>query len=299
MQVLYALSRDKELDCGAGLKRYRQVIDKSFELYLFNLLVLYKIAAYSKKDLARRRAKLRPTEKDQRFTAKLAKNPIAESFEQSEELQRLFKKYALEGRIDSDTVRSIYIEFAKTDDYNEYLDQESKDADHRKAWLGLYKFCLSNELFEEMMLDQYPSWIDDKSLVVGAMKRTVKALPAEGAFYAEHEPTEETVTEFGEELLKRVCEGEEALLERIRPSLENWDSERVAVIDMILLKMALCELTGFNTIPTKVTLNEFVEISKMYSTDKSKDFINGILDRLMKQLEQEGLIKKDGRGLTE
>ena len=85
----------------------------------------------------------------------------------------------------------------------------------------------------------------------------------------------------------------------IEPSLKNWDADRVAVIDMIILKMALVELMSFPTIPTKVTLNEFVEIAKKYSTEKSKDFINGILDRLMKQLEKEGKIKKEGRGLIE
>ena len=83
------------------------------------------------------------------------------------------------------------------------------------------------------------------------------------------------------------------------PTLKNWDVDRVAIIDMILLKMALSELMIFPTIPTKVTLNEFVEISKMYSTEKSKDFINGILDRLMKKLNKEGKIKKEGRGLLE
>ena len=81
--------------------------------------------------------------------------------------------------------------------------------------------------------------------------------------------------------------------------MKNWDAERVAVIDMILLKMAVCELVSFPTIPTKVTLNEFVEISKMYSTDKSKDFINGILDRLLKKLEKEGKVTKEGRGLIQ
>jgi len=89
------------------------------------------------------------------------------------------------------------------------------------------------------------------------------------------------------------------LLGIIEPTLKNWDADRVAIIDMVLLKMALSELTSFPTIPTKVTLNEFVEISKLYSTDKSKDFINGILDRLMKKLNKEGKIQKEGRGLKE
>ncbi|MFM8486338.1 MAG: transcription antitermination protein NusB, partial [Bacteroidota bacterium] len=78
-----------------------------------------------------------------------------------------------------------------------------------------------------------------------------------------------------------------------------WDAERVAILDMVMLKMALCELLHFPTIPTKVTINEFVEISKIYSTEKSREFINGILDRLMKELSDQGRIVKEGRGLLE
>ena len=99
-------------------------------------------------------------------------------------------------------------------------------------------------------------------------------------------------------MIRKVHENDEEYLEVIEPNLKNWDADRVAALDMILLKMAICELMIFPTIPTKVTLNEFVEIAKVYSTDKSKDFINGILDRMMKKLEKDGKINKQGRGLN-
>ncbi len=127
----------------------------------------------------------------------------------------------------------------------------------------------------------------------------MKALPTETDFFEEYRPNAETVEEFGVVLLDNVSNRDKELLELIEPTLKNWDADRVAIIDMILLKMALCELMNFPTIPTKVTLNEFVEISKLYSTDKSKDFINGILDRLMKKLAKDGKIEKEGRGLIE
>jgi N utilization substance protein B len=150
-----------------------------------------------------------------------------------------------------------------------------------------------------MCEDRYTNWDDDESLVVGAMKKTVKAFPLKDNFYQEFEPSDMTVREFGEELLRKTCREDSALLAEIEPALQNWDVERVAALDMIMLKMALCELLHFPTIPTKVTLNEFVEISKVYSTDKSKEFINGILDRLMKKLLEENKIVKEGRGLIE
>ncbi|NJN34227.1 MAG: transcription antitermination factor NusB, partial [Saprospiraceae bacterium] len=105
--------------------------------------------------------------------------------------------------------------------------------------------------------------------------------------------------QFGEELLTKTYKNDEELLNEIEPMLKNWDAERVATLDMILMKMALAELLYFPTIPTKVTINEYVDLSKMYSTDKSKDFVNGIMDRLMKKLKEMGGIVKEGRGLVE
>ncbi|MCY7328718.1 MAG: transcription antitermination factor NusB, partial [Saprospiraceae bacterium] len=165
--------------------------------------------------------------------------------------------------------------------------------------LEMYRFLINHDVFVEMTEDRFNNWQDDESLVVGAMKKTLKAMPLGAEFYKEFEPSDETVREFGEELLRKTCQEDVALLEHIEPTLKNWDAERVAVLDMIMLKMALSELLYFPTIPTKVTLNEFVEISKVYSTDKSKDFINGILDRLMKKLLKEEKIVKEGRGLIE
>jgi N utilization substance protein B len=300
MQVLYAMNRDQDMSYTNALNLYQLNIKHSFELYLLNLLQLLKIAEYSKADLKRKRSKLRPTEKDLRFTPKLFDNPLTHSLESNYGLKSLFTRHKIGAKLTEDNTRSLYVEFSKTEDYQNYLDQkESSAEDHKKALLSLYRFCVGNELFSDIIEDHYMSWIDDRSLVVGAMKKTLKALPADGDFFKDYMPPDETVKDFGEVLLKKVNADDANLSEIIEPTLKNWDAERVAVIDMILLKMAVCELISFPTIPTKVTLNEFVEISKLYSTDKSKDFINGILDRLMKKLEKEGKIVKEGRGLIE
>ncbi len=300
MQMLYSQSRDKSLQYNELLKRYRQKINASYQLYLFNLLQLTRIAEYSKEDKARKTAKLLPSDEDRRFTAKLAENPLIRSLTHNEGLKTLFHHYQLPEMINEDDIRLLYLEFAKTEEYRAYLSNpKASDEDHREALLDLYKLCANSETFNDLQEDKFPQWVDDKSLIVGAMKKTIKALPMGPHFFEEYKPTYETTTEFGEALLREVSTTDEDLLQLIEPTLKNWDVDRVAIIDMILLKMALCELMNFRTIPSKVTLNEFVEISKLYSTDKSKDFINGILDRLMKKLVQEGKIKKEGRGLME
>ena len=300
MQVLYAKSQDKDLKFSEALRAYRNGIRQSYELYLLNLLQFMSVVEVAKKDAAIKSNKLRPTKDDLSFQPKLFSNPLSQSFFNNEGLQRYFNAYKVTEKIKADDARKLYNDFRKTEAYQAYLNNKNcTDKEHLEILLNLYKWLSTNELYDENLEDHYLSWTDDKSLIVGAMKKTLKALPAEDEFYKEYLPDEEATVEFGETLLKKVNDDDVKLLAIIEPSLNNWDAERVAVIDMILLKMAIAELISFNSIPTKVTLNEFVEISKLYSTDKSKDFINGILDRLMKQLEKDGLIKKEGRGLVD
>lgn len=300
MQILYAMSRDSKLACEHSLKQYRLSIKASFGLYLFSLYFLIRIAQYAKLDAEKRQGKLLPSDEDFGFVAKLADNKLMKSLLQHAELSKYFARLQFDSLLDEDAIRNIYNDYAKSEAYKIYVyGPDDSDEAHRSILLDLHKFCVASENYVEILEDQFPNWIDDKSLIVGSIKKTLKALPAEFDFLEAYEPTDDTVVEFGEELLTRVCTGNDALLAIIEPTLKNWDADRVAIIDMILLKMAVSELMSFKTIPTKVTLNEFVEISKLYSTEKSKEFINGILDRLMKQLEKEGKIEKAGRGLLD
>lgn len=300
MQVLYAKNQDKQLKFSEALRSYREGLRHSYELYLFNLLQFLKVVEVAKKDATNKSAKLRPTKQDLAFRPKLFSNPLSQSFFQNEGLEKYFSAYKINEKVKLDDCRKLYYDYRKTDAYKEYVaNPECTNKEHQAILLDLFKWLSANELFNENIEDHYLSWTDDKSLVVGAMKKTLKALPVADEFFKDYLPDSEATVDFGETLLKKVNDEDAKLLAIIEPSLNNWDAERVAVIDMILLKMAIAELTNFPTIPTKVTLNEFVEISKLYSTDKSKDFINGILDRLMKQMDKDGLINKEGRGLKE
>lgn len=297
--MLYTMSRDKELTYKEALSRYDNGIEESYVLFLFNLNYLVKVARYSLKDADRRLAKHLPTEEDKTFTPKIFNNETVQSIATHVGFNDIVEKLKFEESVDQDTVRKVYVSFSKTPEYQAYLDKECTEKDDRDMLLSLFKHCINHELFNEAIEDRYATWVDDKSLVIGTIKKTIKGLPEQKDFVKIYKPTEETTKEFGEALFENVIEQNKELLEIIEPALNNWDADRVAIIDMILLKMALSEFMIFPSIPTKVTLNEFVEISKMYSTDKSKDFINGILDRLMKVLKKDGRITKEGRGLVE
>ncbi|MBP7272359.1 MAG: transcription antitermination factor NusB [Saprospiraceae bacterium] len=300
MQVLYAVSRDSELTLADAHKRYKDSVRAAIKLYMFNLLYLSKSAEYSIKDAERRKAKHLPSAEDKAFSPKLYRNPLADSLTRNTKVAAYYKHDDMEVLINEDIIRRLYTEFAKTDEYREFvMTARPVDEHYIDMWLELYKVLLRDEAFNELLEDAYPNWIDDESLIIGAVKKTLKSMPLQENFYEAYLPSDEAVREFGEALLEKVITLDKELTEIIEPMLQNWDADRVAIIDMILLKMAVGELTAFPTIPTKVTLNEYVEIAKLYSTDKSQEFINGILDRLMKKLQADGDIAKIGRGLVE
>ncbi len=199
--------------------------------------------------------------------------------------------------MDEDVLKKIYSEFSKLEWYKSYSDKNSEQKNHLETLLELYRYLRKDTLFNEIVEDQLYNWEDDDSLIIGAIKKTLKSLPAPDDFYKEYMVTESETLAFGRSLLHYAIENDEDYSAIIKPTLKNWDSDRVAIIDMILIKMAITEFLNFESIPTNATLNEYVELSKLYSTPKSKEFINGVLDRIMKDLQEKNLIKKSGRGL--
>ena len=300
MQLLYALRSDESLTTQDVVRRYQEYVQKTFEFYLLNVQYFVAVAEYAKKDGEIRKAKLRPLPEDEIFKPKLAENQLFKSLSQDKGINNLISKHGIKELIKDDHVKRMYNEFAKTDEYRKYLlKKDSDEQDNAEMLLALYRFLVASESFNEDMEDTYFSWEDDKSLVIGAMKKTIKALPVKEGFYEEFLPDEEVTKDFGEFLLKTACVKDKEIAKIIEPNLRNWDADRVATLDMVCIKMGITEFLECKTIPTKVTLNEYVEITKVFSTDKSKDFVNGILDRILKKLQKDELIVKEGRGLLD
>ena len=300
MQLLYSLSSDEKLTPSVLTQLYKRGVDKSFELLLFTLYLLMRISRIALEEEEKRKKKLLPKEEDRKFTPKLYENELIASLEASDILSKTIDKKGFSTKVDADVLREIYRKFSKTEEYRNYLNSKSDTKAHMKALLDLFRFLRNNDIFTELLEDNYSNFEDEKSLIVGAVKRVLKELPdSEGDVLSSHYPDDETWKEFGLNLLELTVEKDHEITELINPVLENWDAERLATLDMILLKMALCEMLHFPSIPTKVTINEYLEVAKNYSTAKSKDFINGILDKLLTNLTASGKIVKKGRGLVD
>lgn len=300
MQALYAQSRDESLSDKDVVRLYWKKIDDSFELLLFSLYNLVQIARIATDDHEKRKTKHLPSEMDKKFAPKLWTNSMIQAIEKNKTIQSKFEKLGFASSVDKDHFRTIYFEFAKEEIYNQYIISETDKEADLEMLLELFRFCRRNEIFNEIIEDQFANWEDDKSIIIGTIKKVLKDLPSENEnFIMEHFPDDETIKEYGEFLLLETIKEEKVLLTLIEPVLQNWDADRVAILDMIMIKMAICEFIHCPTIPTKVTLNEYVELAKNYSTSKSKEFVNGILDRLLNDLIAKGKIVKEGRGLVE
>ncbi len=299
MKMLYAMGRDESLNLKSAVAAYNSSVQATYDLYMLTMYAFTKICRVSTEDEENRKKKYIPSDIDKIFTAKLYENPIITYVDKSAYMSKKAEKLYFQNAVTADFVRKVYADFSKEDAYTEYIKSEDTLENHLNLLLELFRFCRKNEYFNDVLEESYINWIDDKSLVIGTVKKTLKALPTDLNIFEEHLPDPEIVDDFGKTLLELTCEEDDELLDYIKPVLENWDHERLAIIDMILIKMALIEFMNFKTIPVKVSLNEYVEISKIYSTPKSKEFVNGILDKLLKKLQADNKILKEGRGLVD
>jgi len=233
MQLLYSNNNGAPAQ-DAVLRRYDDQIQQSYKLYLFNLATTAQVSDFAQIDKQNRVAKLLPSDADINFYPKLALNELTASITTSEDFSKELLTYDVDTKIDESTIKSVYNEFVKKDAYKTYQDNaETKKEDDKAVLLALFKHCLGNAIFEDLVDDRFTNWEDDKSLVVGAVKRTIKALPLEEKTYLQFKPNDETTKEFGYTLLKTVLDEDKKLLDIIEPNLKNWDADRVAIIDMI------------------------------------------------------------------
>lgn len=203
---------------------------------------------------------------------------------------------------DRQEMNRLYREDVRNDEeVKAYLKNETPGfEDDRQIALHIFKKAFKDKnvatIFEEVDI----KWTENRSIVKSMVLKTLKsAEEGKDIVLMEISPNWEEDKEFFQTLFERSVAEDKDLEEILTDKIKNWDIERIAALDKIILKMAICELIHFPSIPVKVTINEYIEISKLYSTPKSKQFINGILDKVAAELTQKGVIKKSGRGLID
>lgn len=304
LQILYAYFQTEDRDAHRSEKELMRSIDKMYELYLFYLLIFEEQINFAERRIEERQHKVRPTKEDLNPNRKFADNRIFKHFALNVDLKRNseFHKINWVGAVENDLMKKLFLYLTETELYTNYMQsgQNSFDDDRQFA-LALFKTEIANfELLHDFFENKSIYWLDDIDLVCSMVLKTIKLVPENGdintpilTLYKD----EEDERQFTETLFRQTVKDDDKNDKLIQQLTENWELDRIAKMDIILLKMALAEFTAMTSVPKKVTLNEYIEISKFYSTPKSQVFINGILDKAVELLDKDGKVKKTGRGL--
>src|SRR5690606_11905154 len=265
-------------------------LNRSLNLFTTMVRYLQNVAMYSEKDASQRSSKFLPTSEDKSVNTKISKNHWVQKINQNANYNQRLEKEHLKEHVDNDLVKKIYQQLIKTEPYKKYIATETgtktEDWQFMKSiWLD---FFVNHESVQEQFEEDLEGWEDDKEMIEMLMDN----LFTQNYKVKFDQPISEDKRQFAEGLLQTTVDKRAYLTQLIQPKLQNWDAERVAIVDLILLKMGVCELLYFPTIPTKVTINEYIELAKNYSTPQSGQFVNGVLDNLLKDFDQQGLINK-------
>jgi len=297
MQTLYVLAiaepGEQEISKKAGSQLLDDKLNRSLDLFIVSILYTLRVAQHAQIDAQQRSSKYLPSEEDMNVSTKIMENEFLQTIQANKSFHERVKDAHLEQFIDAEWVKKIYQKFIKTDEYKQYIAAAGRDAGTERDIIQVLweKEILGNEELQEYFNEELPGWEDDKEMIVMLMSNFFRSTSKVN--FMNLISTEKR--EYAHDLLHTVMDKDEYCMELINPKLKNWDTERVALIDLFLLRMGVCEFLYFPTIPTKVTINEYIEIAKQYSTPQSGQFVNGVLDNILKDLLKEDKINKQER----
>jgi len=302
MQVLYTHELEQGTDLQGLLTNLDSLLAKSEELYYLILLYIIDMTQFVESYADKRASKMLATNEDKNVDISLAQNPIILHLKNSAEFQTYMKRIKISTLVNPIEVKELFDTLVQKEKYQEYTRLKDKTMEQHKAILVyvLKKIIDDSEDLFHQLDDHFINLSDDFHTVIFLLQKAVEDFnPNSKDNFIFRVANDEEDVRFSKEILELTYIHEEEIKQLIAPKLKNWDIDRIAVMDMVLLKMSLCELKYFPYIPTKVSINEYIEISKQYSTPKSKDFLNGVLDKLMHEMKDNGSIIKKGRGLLE
>jgi len=301
MQVLYSYQQSEVKDLSFFEKQLLKHVDKVYEQYLFLLLLLIRLARHAEDDARERAAKYIPTGDDLNVNTRIASNPFILHLEENPQFLQAVKNRKVFIPNEQELVRTLFRELVATPEYAVYCLGEDTSFESERGFIAVVFRQVVNRsaILEQTLEEQDINWPVNKDVVRSMVKKTLKTYLPENPWLSPISQNWPEDKDFIVTLLRQTVQHDAEFQRYIAAKTENWDVERIAVMDIILMKMTLCELLKFPDIPVKVSINEYIEISKEFSTPKSKIFINGILDKILFELRKEKKIIKSGRGLIE
>lgn len=291
MQTLYSIEAGNlEPDPQKAVRALDRLIDQAVNLFTYSVYFLVEVARYAETDAARRSSKHRPSEDDLNVNTKIAGNRLLWQIMEDRAFQNRCRKEGFENLIDREMVRGLYRRLASDQEYRTYTAIESREVrSEREILVHLFGHVMMASEDLLLHMEEHFSQLDDDIEMIVGMVMNFLHKPVSYDFDMIVSQEKRT---FAHRLLTIAIEKKEHCLDVIRPKLKNWDAERIAMLDMVIMRLSVCELLYFETIPAKVTINEYIDLAKDYSTPQSGQFVNGIIDGIHKDLESQGLLRK-------
>ena len=300
MQSVYAILQSHNDDILREEKFLKHSILKMFDLYVLNLQLIVEVQKLAAKKMVLSKKKILATTLDLKPNTKFIDNKVIAAIAQSVSVEGYIELNGLNNwEENNEYVKIIFEELLKSDLYKNYLASDEDSFKLDKAFIiGFFKEIIApNEKLAEYYEDTLISWVDDIPFVNTWVVKTLSKQKANGLFVLGSLYKDKDDEDFVSDLFRKTVLKQAEYEKDIAEKTPNWETDRIAEIDMILIKMSITEFINFPSIPTRVTINEYIEISKDYSTAKSSYFINGVLDKISKEFVANKKIVKIGRGL--
>lgn len=301
MQSLYAIHSSGNTSINSAEKELFFSLSKTYDLYHALMQLFVEVGDYSSNRIEQNKLKKMPSPEDLNPNTKFINNEIYLKLKNNSALQKYVETSGVGWGNNAEFVKKMAAELEGSDEYKAYMGKETRSIkeDRDLAEFFFAGILASSEDLYSLLEEQSIYWNDDIEFVISMIVKTISKFKSTTDNEKQLLPQfkDEDDREFAKTLFRRSVLNQDEHRKIIDQHLRNWDIDRVAFIDVLIMEMAICEFISFPSIPTKVTLNEYIDLAKYYSTEKSKTFVNGILDKILKSLKEEGKVVKAGRGL--
>lgn len=309
LQEIYAYHQSGSSDLARAERHLLESVDNLFELFVYQLSFLVEVKHFAERRIEENRKKHFPTEEDLNPNLKFVNNRILNVLDNNRNLLFLEEKYKINwADFREDFIRNCYNKITETSDYQNYMNNGIDSFDDDKQFLAslVDNYMADDTLLYDFYADRKLSFNSDYPLAVFSLWKFFSDLPASfdentklSLPYKSDNESDADDKEFVVKLFEKTLLHADEYREMVEDNISNWDYNRLALMDKILIYMAMTEFCEFHSIPVKVTINEYIELSKYFSTPESRRFVNGMLDRLSITLKEQGKLVKTGLGLME
>ena len=296
VQLVYAFYNNEGKTKENAEKEFLFSLDKAYELYHVLLMLMVSITHIARRTVEMQMSRARRLHEQSVIPTKFVNNLFIDQLSKNVQLRSFQNKEGEFWAEEEEFLRHLYKEITEQEYYQEYIRKPGNDFEEdREIWRKIYRSLLcNNEELDDILEERSLYWNDDKAIIDTFVLKTIRRFEVQNGQMQQLLPEfkDDDDLDFAKTLFRTVIDNEERFRELIKEQSRNWDMERIAFMDLVIMQTALAEITSFPEIPLRVSINEYVEIGKMYSTPRSGSYINGMLDTIAKRLIAEHKIEK-------